>query len=146
MYFSSPAPRSGYAFNRTSVPPFFPYEPGEPVRRRPGTVGREPLIRCPRPHGGAAAWMEPGSVSVGHGPGAGGNQGTAIDRGTPSAPSNLTETDAATPCKPADEARAGTPGTGQALCPRCGGRGTVASGPCPDCAGTGKITAGIGGG
>lgn len=38
------------------------------------------------------------SVSVGHGPGAGGNEGTAQDRGTAAPDSNLTEID--TPAEP----------------------------------------------
>lgn len=47
--------------------------------------------------------------------------------------------------KPADEAAPGTPGTGDALCPTCGGSGTVNGRPCADCAGTGVVTQGIGG-
>ncbi|HLO75792.1 MAG TPA: hypothetical protein VK196_04980 [Magnetospirillum sp.] len=47
--------------------------------------------------------------------------------------------------KPADEAPMGTPGTGEALCPACGGKGSVAGQPCRECAGTGIITQGIGG-
>jgi hypothetical protein len=49
------------------------------------------------------------------------------------------------PMAPGDEAPAGTPGTGEKVCPDCGGSGRRASGPCPTCGGTGKITAGIGG-
>lgn len=48
---------------------------------------------------------------------------------------------------PGDEAPASTPGTGEAVCPACGGSGrTAAGGECPDCAGTGKVVHGIGGG
>lgn len=47
--------------------------------------------------------------------------------------------------KPGDEAAAGTPGTGEALCPDCSGKGTRGGKPCPTCAGTGKVTKGIGG-
>lgn len=47
--------------------------------------------------------------------------------------------------KPGDQAVPGTPGTGEALCPACGGRGTVNDRPCAECAGTGVITQGIGG-
>jgi hypothetical protein len=46
---------------------------------------------------------------------------------------------------PGDEAPAGTPGTGEKVCPDCGGSGRRAGGACPTCGGTGKITAGIGG-
>jgi hypothetical protein len=48
--------------------------------------------------------------------------------------------------KPGDEAPAGTPGTGEDICPDCNGRGKTREGrPCPNCAGTGRITRGIGG-
>jgi len=46
---------------------------------------------------------------------------------------------------PGDEAPAGTPGTGEAVCPRCGGSGRLGAADCPDCGGTGRIIAGIGG-
>jgi hypothetical protein len=45
------------------------------------------------------------SVSVGHGPGAGGNEGTAQDRGTAAPDSNLTSTDAVQERPQADEAK-----------------------------------------
>jgi hypothetical protein len=48
--------------------------------------------------------------------------------------------------KPGDEAPAGTPGTGEDLCPRCAGSGRADGKPCPDCNGTGKVTGGVGGG
>ena len=48
--------------------------------------------------------------------------------------------------KPGDEARPGTPGTGENLCPHCSGTGTVESEACPECKGTGKVITGIGGG
>lgn len=48
---------------------------------------------------------------------------------------------------PGDEAPPGTPGTGEKLCPECGGSGQSASGgECPFCLGLGKVTAGGGGG
>jgi hypothetical protein len=50
------------------------------------------------------------------------------------------------PMAPGDEAPAGTPGTGEKVCPDCGGSGRRAGGACPTCGGTGKVTAGIGGG
>ena len=46
---------------------------------------------------------------------------------------------------PGDEAPAGTPGTGEKVCPACGGSGRKADGICPECGGTGRITAAIGG-
>jgi len=45
-----------------------------------------------------------------------------------------------------DEAQPGTPGTGEAVCQRCGGSGRAANGLCPTCGGTGKVVHGIGGG
>lgn len=45
-----------------------------------------------------------------------------------------------------DEAAAGTPGTGEAICRRCGGNGQLQDQPCPDCGGTGKVIEGIAGG
>lgn len=47
--------------------------------------------------------------------------------------------------KPGDEAREGTPGTGDDVCPDCHGTGAKDSKPCPTCAGTGTITRAIGG-
>lgn len=53
---------------------------------------------------------------------------------------------AAAPMAPGDEAPAGAPGTGEDVCPRCGGTGRLDGSACPDCAGTGKVNVGIGGG
>lgn len=51
------------------------------------------------------------------------------------------------PLAPGDEAAAGTPGTGETVCDRCGGRGTIDGGArCPVCGGSGTVTHGIGGG
>jgi hypothetical protein len=48
--------------------------------------------------------------------------------------------------RPGDEAPAGTPGTGEDICPECNGRGKDAQGKlCGNCEGTGRITRGIGG-
>lgn len=49
------------------------------------------------------------------------------------------------PMSPGDEAPAGTPGTGEDVCPQCGGSGQLAGRECPTCRGTGKVTVGIGG-
>ncbi len=51
-----------------------------------------------------------------------------------------------TPMNPGDEAPAGSPATGETLCPRCNGSGRDGGGPCPDCDGTGKVVGAIGGG
>jgi len=47
---------------------------------------------------------------------------------------------------PGDEAAPGTPGTGENLCPRCGGSGRIDGAECRECGGTGKVIEGIGGG
>ncbi len=50
------------------------------------------------------------------------------------------------PLAPGDQARPGTPGTGEGICPHCGGSGRHADGqPCPHCAGTGRVVQAIGG-
>ena len=49
------------------------------------------------------------------------------------------------PMSPGDQAPAGTPGTGEDICPECGGKGQVKGQPCPNCEGTGKVIVGIGG-
>lgn len=53
---------------------------------------------------------------------------------------------ATTPTNPGDDAAPGTPGTGEDLCPRCGGSGELDGGECPNCGGSGKVIEGIGGG
>jgi hypothetical protein len=49
------------------------------------------------------------------------------------------------PMSPGDEAPAGTAGTGEDVCPDCGGSGQRAGRECATCSGTGKVTVGIGG-
>ena len=46
---------------------------------------------------------------------------------------------------PGDEAPAGTEGTGEDICPDCGGSGRTDGGDCPGCAGSGKVIKGISG-
>ena len=50
------------------------------------------------------------------------------------------------PMAPGDDAPPGTPGTGEDICPECGGTGKLNDKPCPNCAGTGRIVEGVGGG
>lgn len=50
------------------------------------------------------------------------------------------------PLNPGDEAAPGTPGTGEDVCPSCGGSGERDGDECEDCGGTGKVIRGIGGG
>jgi len=52
---------------------------------------------------------------------------------------------AGTEQRPGDQADSGTPGTGEALCPVCGGSGRVDGAECENCLGTGKVIEGIGG-
>jgi DnaJ-class molecular chaperone len=54
-------------------------------------------------------------------------------------------TPASTPMSPGDQAPPGTSGTGEGVCPACGGSGHTANGECPVCEGAGKVTVGIGG-
>ncbi len=54
-------------------------------------------------------------------------------------------TGAQPPMAPGDEAPAGTPSTGENLCPQCGGSGRIGATPCPNCQGTGVVIVGIGG-
>lgn len=48
---------------------------------------------------------------------------------------------------PGDQAPPGTPGTGENICPKCGGSGISDSDgmPCDTCGGTGKVIEGVGG-
>nr|WP_246368222.1 hypothetical protein [Aurantimonas endophytica] len=50
------------------------------------------------------------------------------------------------PLKPGDEAAPGTPGSGENVCPACGGSGQNQGEPCLRCLGTGVVLEGIGGG
>ena len=50
------------------------------------------------------------------------------------------------PVAPGDEATPGTPGTGEDVCPRCGGSGRLGANVCPECEGSGRVVKGIGGG
>jgi hypothetical protein len=47
---------------------------------------------------------------------------------------------------PGDKAAPGTPGTGENVCPDCGGSGRIEGRACPTCGGIGKIIEGVGGG
>lgn len=51
---------------------------------------------------------------------------------------------AAAPMNLGDDAPAGKPGTGEAICPVCGGSGRIGGTGCIACRGTGRITVGIG--
>ena len=40
---------------------------------------------------------------------------------------------------PGDEAAPGTPQTGEAICPECGGTGRAQDRECPNCGGSGQV-------
>ena len=69
------------------------------------------------------------------GPGAGSAPGSPAGPAT-TAPDHM---------RPGDQAPEGTVGTGETVCPRCGGSGKLGATDCPECEGTGRITVGIGG-
>jgi hypothetical protein len=46
---------------------------------------------------------------------------------------------------PGDDAPPGTPGTGENVCPDCGGTGKLGGKDCQCCGGTGKVVTGVGG-
>jgi hypothetical protein len=47
---------------------------------------------------------------------------------------------------PGDEAPPGIPGTGEDVCPVCGGSGRADGAECRECAGTGRVVREVGGG
>jgi RecJ-like exonuclease len=48
--------------------------------------------------------------------------------------------------RPGDQAKPGTPGTGENVCPDCKGTGKVGERACETCKGTGVVIEGVGGG
>jgi DnaJ-class molecular chaperone len=46
---------------------------------------------------------------------------------------------------PGDEAPPGTKGTGEDICPECGGSGRRDGDECRECGGTGRVVRGVGG-
>lgn len=58
---------------------------------------------------------------------------------------NAPEASPAPALAPGDEAAPGTPGSGESICPQCGGTGRIDGHDCPECSGSGKLIVGIGG-
>ncbi len=58
---------------------------------------------------------------------------------------NMNPTNSTGPMSPGDDAPVGTPGTGESICPTCGGNGKHDGKTCETCDGTGKVNKGIGG-
>lgn len=75
-------------------------------------------------------------------PAAAGNEGRS-DQPAGQAPRQPSGAQA--PMAPGDEAPAGTPSTGENVCPECGGTGRLGASACPNCQGTGVVIVGIGG-
>lgn len=97
-----------------------PAQPGDPIDLATSVAGEEDP--------GASFDAPPASAS---------DQPAGQAPGQPSA--------AQQPMRPGDEAPEGTPGTGEDVCPRCGGTGRLGASSCPECEGTGRVTKGIGG-
>ncbi len=49
------------------------------------------------------------------------------------------------PLRSGDDAPAGTPGTGEVVCPECDGRGRINGQRCENCGGTGRVVQAVGG-
>jgi DnaJ-class molecular chaperone len=47
---------------------------------------------------------------------------------------------------PGDQVPPGTPGAGENVCPRCGGKGQQGNTMCTTCGGTGRVMEAVGGG
>ena len=68
--------------------------------------------------------------SSGHSSGPGGSQPSTVAPGSSKSPG--------------DEVPAGTPQTGEDVCPRCGGSGKVDGATCPECQGSGTVIVNVG--
>ena len=63
---------------------------------------------------------------------------------SPNADESLAQRVPASDRRPGDEARPGSPQTGEAACPACHGEGRRGGAPCPECGGTGRVTVIVG--
>ena len=68
--------------------------------------------------------------SSGHSSGPGGSRPATVQPGSSKSPD--------------DEVPAGTPQTGEDVCPRCGGSGKVDGAACPECKGSGTVIVNVG--
>ncbi len=59
---------------------------------------------------------------------------------------NAVEQPGTQPTNPGDEVPAGTPGSGENICPDCGGSGRRENAACPTCGGTGIVIEAVSGG
>lgn len=110
--------------NDSARPSSSPARPGEPIDLRTSVAGEE----------------DPGaSIDLAARRGTEGRSDQPAGQG-PKEPSG-----AQVPMAPGDEAPAGTPSTGENVCPQCGGTGKLGASACPNCEGTGKVIVGIGG-
>lgn len=71
--------------------------------------------------------------------------GAAVDFDEPAGSDTRSPIGKQPPMAPGDQAPAGTPSTGENVCPQCGGTGRLGASTCPNCQGTGKVIVGIGG-
>ena len=110
--------------NELKTPPLGSAPMGGPVDLRESVAGEEDP--------GASVEMSAGAASPGRSDQPAGQRGDQPSGAQP-------------PMSPGDEAPLGTPGTGEDICPRCGGTGMLAGRECPECEGTGKVNVGIGG-
>ena len=62
----------------------------------------------------------------------------------PAVPPEVPDTGAQAFKNPGDEVPPGTPGTGENVCPRCGGSGKQGASACSDCGGTGRVNVNVG--
>ena len=106
-----------------------PGDPVDPLDMRESVAGEED------PGASLDLTAMPAQAGAGSGAGSGSGSGPSPGQAT-TTPDHL---------RPGDQAPEGTAGTGETVCPRCGGSGKLGASDCPECEGTGKITVGIGG-
>jgi hypothetical protein len=58
----------------------------------------------------------------------------------------IRKSESAANLNPGDQAKPGTPGTGENVCLKCRGSGRIGNERCDQCGGSGRVVEGIGGG